>query len=154
MTWAVIRVRGVINIDRKISDTLKMLRLNQANHCVVIPETPTYKGMLQIVKDYVTWGEIDPKVMAELLKRRGKLLGGAGITDTAVKTNTGFESINAFCEALLSGQTSLKDFKDLKPVFRLSPPKKGYGGIKRAFSVGGSLGYRGDKINQLIRRML
>ena len=152
--WAVIRVRGIVNVDGKISDTLKMLRLNQSNHCVIIPDTPTYKGMLQVVKDYVTWGEVDPKVMAELLKRRGQLLGGAKVTDSAVKSSTGFDNLATYSQALLSGETKMKEFKTLKPVFRLSPPKKGYEGVKRAFTVGGALGYRGDKINQLIRRML
>ena len=43
----------------------------------------------------------------------------------------------------------------LKPFFRLNPPKKGYGrkGIKVPFSLGGALGNRGDKINDLIQRM-
>ena len=40
--------------------------------------------------------------------------------------------------------------------FRLNPPQKGYGrkGVKMPFSSGGALGYRGDKINDLIRRMV
>ncbi|MCG2827410.1 MAG: uL30 family ribosomal protein, partial [Thermoplasmatales archaeon] len=58
-TFAVVRVRGNININRGIKDTLKMLNLTKVNHCVFIPETKEYKGMLQKVKDYVTWGEID-----------------------------------------------------------------------------------------------
>ena len=39
---------------------------------------------------------------------------------------------------------------------RLSPPRKGYGrkGIKVSFKAGGALGYRGDKINDLVKRML
>jgi large subunit ribosomal protein L30 len=41
-------------------------------------------------------------------------------------------------------------------AFRLNPPRKGYGrkGIKVAFSQSGALGYRGEKINDLIKRML
>lgn len=43
-----------------------------------------------------------------------------------------------------------------KKFCRLNSPKKGYGrkGLKHAFAVGGALGYRGEKINDLIRRML
>ena len=93
MTWAVIRVRGKVNVDGKIKDTLKMLRLNQTNHCVIIPESATYKGMLQVVKDYVTWGEIESKTMSELLKKRGKLLGGAKLTDKAVKDTVGLKRL-------------------------------------------------------------
>ena len=43
-----------------------------------------------------------------------------------------------------------------KGYFRLNPPRKGYGrkGIKYNFKVGGALGYRKEKINDLIKRML
>ena len=41
-------------------------------------------------------------------------------------------------------------------AFHLNPPRKGFGrkGVKVPFSKGGALGYRGDKINDLIERML
>jgi large subunit ribosomal protein L30 len=40
--------------------------------------------------------------------------------------------------------------------FHLSPPKGGFErkGIKQGFSQGGVLGYRGSKINELIKKML
>ncbi|MCK5561102.1 MAG: 50S ribosomal protein L30, partial [Thermoplasmata archaeon] len=41
-----------------------------------------------------------------------------------------------------------------KPIIRLHPPRKGYEGIKRAYTVGGALGYRGKKINELLARMI
>ena len=46
--------------------------------------------------------------------------------------------------------------KKYKPYFRLKPPVKGYGkkGIKLHFKNGGALGYRADKINDLLKRMM
>jgi large subunit ribosomal protein L30 len=43
-----------------------------------------------------------------------------------------------------------------KGFFRLSPPKGGFErkGIKKAFTIGGALGYRGDKMKDLIKRMM
>lgn len=40
--------------------------------------------------------------------------------------------------------------------FRLQPPRKGFGrkGIKIPFRYGGGMGYRGDKINDLVQRMI
>lgn len=48
-----------------------------------------------------------------------------------------------------------KDGK-LKKYFLLHPPRGGFErkGIKTPFTTGGALGYRGDKINDLIKRML
>ena len=43
-----------------------------------------------------------------------------------------------------------------KPYFRLNPPLKGYGrkGIKKHFNIKGALGNRGEKINDLLQRMM
>jgi large subunit ribosomal protein L30 len=40
-------------------------------------------------------------------------------------------------------------------IISLHPPRKGFGrkGIKAPFSIGGALGYRGEKMNDLIERM-
>jgi len=50
----------------------------------------------------------------------------------------------------------LKEKRGEKGYFNLNSPKKGFGrkGIKTAFSVGGALGDRKEKINDLIERML
>ncbi|NUN11853.1 uL30 family ribosomal protein [Candidatus Micrarchaeota archaeon] len=58
MLIAIIRVRGSIGVTHKVAETMKQLHLTRKNHCVVIEETETLKGMLQKVKDYVTWGEL------------------------------------------------------------------------------------------------
>jgi len=154
MAYAVIRVRGKINVRKSINDTLKMLRLNRINHCVIIPESPEYKGMLKKAKDYITWGEIEPKVLEQLLTSRGKLLGDQPVTDKNMKAVSKFKSISQFSTEITTDKAKLTDIKELKPVLRLHPPRKGYEGIKRPFSLGGALGYRGDKINDLIRRMI
>jgi len=41
-------------------------------------------------------------------------------------------------------------------VFRMHPPRgaQGWGGIKRAFTIGGALGNRGQAITDLAQRML
>lgn len=55
-------------------------------------------------------------------------------------------------------EETLKEMEKRKKgkVYNLHPPRKGYGrkGIKVPFKVGGGLGYRGEKINDLIKRML
>ena len=50
----------------------------------------------------------------------------------------------------------MKDVEGLKPIFRLHPPRgsKGWGGIKRSYSVGGALGFRVDAIGDLADRMI
>ena len=152
MSWAVVRVRGEVNIKPKIKRTMKLMRLNRVNHCVIIPENETYKGMLNIIKDYVTWGEIAPETTQIMLESSGKKSGKSDFTKSDLKDSS-FNTIKALGKGLSEGKAVIGDIAELKPVFRLHPPRKGYEGIKRSFKEGGALGYRGEKINQLIRRM-
>src|SRR3989344_2722744 len=75
---AVVLVRGMVKVVKPVKETLAMLNLHRKNHCVVIDNTPVYKGMLIRVKDYITWGEIDDATFAELVQKRGQLLNGRG----------------------------------------------------------------------------
>ena len=61
-----------------------------------------------------------------------------------------------FAKALSSGEATMKDVTNLKPVLRLHPPRgsKGWGGIKRSYTVGGALGFRGEAIGDLVSRMM
>lgn len=154
MVYAVVRVRGTVNVRHDIKKTLEMLRLNKVNHCVIVDDNDTYKGMLQKAKDYITWGEIDEDTLAEMIRKRGRLIGDKPIDDDYVKNTTSYNSIEELARAIVEGKIRYKDLPDVKPVFRLSPPRKGYEGIKRAYTVGGALGYRGKEINDIIKRML
>ncbi|HEV8595721.1 MAG TPA: 50S ribosomal protein L30 [Thermoplasmata archaeon] len=154
MTYAVVRVRGHVNVNGQIRETLGYLRLNRTNHCVLLPKNATVEGMLHRAKDYVTWGEVDATVAAQLLVRRGRLAGNRPIDDAYVKANSKFPSLNSFAKALATDQATLGDVKGLKPVIRLHPARGGLGGIKQSVRAGGALGYRGAEINALLQRML
>ena len=111
---AIILIRGLQSANKEIKDTLKMLNIHKRNVCVVVDNAKNFLGMINKVRNYVTYGEINEETL-KLLKKKGD---------------------NRF--------------------YRLNSPRKGYGkkGIKDDFSKGGALGYRGEKINDLIKRML
>ena len=119
--YLVIRIRGTTGVKQGIASTLEMLRLNRISHAVLVDENPSYKGMLQKAKDYITWG-------------------------------TDYSTFEELANALLNGELKAQDI-DMKPVFRLHPPRKGYKGIRHSVNEGGSLGYRGEDINNLAKRM-
>lgn len=151
---AAIRIRGHVNVNRDIEATMKMLHLTRANHCSLIKETPSYLGMLQKVKDYITYGQLSAEVLSELITKRGRLVGDTPVTDQYIKENTNYESIETFSEAVVCGGADLRDIPDIKPVFRLHPPIKGHKSIKRHFAAGGALGNRDKAIDDLVRRMI
>ena len=76
-----------------------------------------------------------------------------GIKNPKRKEKTKFKSIDDFAKAFANFKAELKDIPNLEPVFRLHPPRKGYRKIKRSFSEGGALGYRGKEIGSLLYRM-
>jgi large subunit ribosomal protein L30 len=154
MAYTIIRLRGTQNLNPKTKDTLKYMRLNRVNHAVVLPESDTTKGMLQVAKDYVTWGEVDAKTLAQVIRTRGRLVGDNPITDAHVAKHTSFKTIDALAEAIVSGKAAYRDVPDVKPIFRLHPARHGLEGIKRSVQAGGALGYRGATINDLLGRML
>ena len=138
---AVVRVRGGINVNQKIKDTFNLLRLYNKNYCVVLNNTQVIMGMVNKIKDYITWGEINDEIYNLLIEKRGQEYKG--------REKDSKEKINYKKFIVINN-------KKYKPFFRLNPPRKGYGrkGIKIAFKVGGALGYRAEKINELIKRMI
>ncbi|CAD7767889.1 50S ribosomal protein L30 [Candidatus Methanoperedenaceae archaeon GB37] len=151
--YVAIRLRGGVNARHDIKETLRLLRLNRVNHCVVVDETPHYKGMLQKVAGYIAWGEVSSESLALLLKHRGELARGVKLTDEYIREKTDYGSIDDFSLAVLRGDADLKDIPGLSPVFRLHPPRKGHRGIKKSYREGGALGYHGNEITRLIKKM-
>ena len=154
MTYAVIRVRGQPDVSYDIEYTMGLLGVNRVNHCAIVPENASTKGMLQKVKDYTTYGEINAETLAQLIRVRGRLSGDRMITDEYLAENSDFKTVEELAKAIIENDYRMKDVEAAKPVFRLHPPVKGYEGNKRSYKNGGALGYRGEAINDLIARML
>ena len=152
---AVVRIRGSKGLRKEVKDTMNMLRLYKQNNCIVIDNSPNMIGMLKKTKDYLTWGEIDEKTFKELLLKRGKTIGKKKLTEDYIKEKTKL-SADEFVKEFFDFKKTLKEIYGLKLFFKLRPPVKGFErkGIKVPFSMGGVLGYRKEKINDLIIRML
>jgi len=140
--YAVVRVRGPVNVKKDIEDTLEFLRLNRVNHCVLVPNDKSHSGMLHKAEECITWGEINQTTLEKLLFKRGSL-DGSRIEKVKV---------GELAKKIISAGRITKD-SGLEPVFRLNPPSKGYKAIRR-FYPKGALGYRGEEINELLKRMI
>ncbi|MCI0503190.1 uL30 family ribosomal protein [Candidatus Micrarchaeota archaeon] len=143
MKYAVIRVRGVRKIAPRINKSLELLRLERPNHCVLVEDSPQNKGMLEKAKDYVTYGPVAEETIAMLLQKRGRK--GASLLRSVLKE----EEVKKAATEIFSGK---KTSEFANPVFRLSPPSRGYRDTKRSFPQG-DLGKRGE-MDSLLRRMI
>ncbi len=144
---AVIRVRGKRGLKPKISLTTQLLRLFKPNHCVVIDDTPSYRGMLLKAKDYLTWGEISEQTFAKMLYKRGEV--GSKKFKEVFKE----QDAQSISKDFFSGKIKLSD-KNISPVFRLNPPGENRS-LKRKFTVFGRLGERSkEDIETLLKNMV
>ncbi|MHC1605355.1 MAG: 50S ribosomal protein L30 [Candidatus Methanofastidiosia archaeon] len=149
---AVIRVRGNVGVRGSIKDTLRMLKLTRVNHCVVVDDRESYMGMFQKAKDYITYGEIDMETLEKLIVKWGRLPGNGKIDENLIKEKTGL-LCGDFIKAIMEFEHEINEL-GIKEVFRLHPPRRGYENIKKGFMQSGSLGYRGQQINDLLKKML
>ena len=151
---ALVQLRGEVNVNRDIRDTLQMLNLGRVNHATLVPETPAYEGMIAKVNDYVARGTPSQEMVELLLETRGRPAEGDGsIDDEWVDEHTDYDSISALAEALVAEETTLQD-AGLSPTLRLHPPRGGHDGVKQPVVTGGQIGvHEGEEIDSLLEAM-
>jgi large subunit ribosomal protein L30 len=151
---AVVRVRGIPTASSDVRRTLDMLHLCRTSHATLVDDRPAYTGMLRTAQHYVTWGEITKETLVALIREKGRLMGDRKLTDEYVQ-KAGYKTLNDLAEAIYKAEVDYKSLQGIKPVFRLHPPSKGYRGqVKKSYRMGGATGYRGEAINDLIKRMI
>jgi large subunit ribosomal protein L30 len=149
-----VRIRGLSDISQEVKDTLNMLRLTRNCHATLLDDRPGYVGMLKKSKDCLTWGEVSQENILHLIEKRGRLIGDKRFTGEYAK-ELGYESLDDLAESIFNVNVEFNSLPEVKPVFRLRPPKKGFKGkIKRSYASGGEAGYRGEAINDLLKRMV
>lgn len=148
------RIRGTISASMQARETLQMLHLTRNNYAVLIDDRPSYLGMLKAARDYITYGEASKELVTMMIREKGRIVGDKKLTDEYAQ-KARFTSLDDLAEATHSCRFEYWKLPSIQPVFRLHPPSKGFKGkIKRGYGSGGELGYRGEKINELLRRML
>lgn len=150
----VVKIRGTVSAQRETRETLDFLHLVHTNHAVLIDSRPAYKGMLQRVNSYITYGEPSKETVVMMLQKRARLLGAKKLTEEYLQ-KAGYKSFDELAQAILDCKVQFGKLPDIEPRFKLHPPSKGYKGkTKRGFNAGGEAGYRGEAINKLVQRMV
>jgi large subunit ribosomal protein L30 len=150
----VVKIRGTVEAQKEARITLELLRLTHTNHAVLIDSRPAYKGMLQRINSYVTYGEPTKETVALMLQKRGRLAGAKKLSDEYLQ-KAGYKTVEDLAEAIVNCKVEYGKLPDVEPRFKLHPPSKGYKGkTKQGFNAGGEAGYRGEAINDLVKRMV
>jgi large subunit ribosomal protein L30 len=140
MTIAAIRIIGMNKMDSKIEDTLQRLRLRKKYTLVFIKETPDMLGMLEKIKNFIAYGKVEEKTIAEVIKARGKVLG-----DTKAKV----KDSEKIAKEMIAGK-NLEELK-IKPFFGMHPAR---GGIDTKHHYPKGVIGKHEDISKLIMKML
>jgi large subunit ribosomal protein L30 len=134
-----IRIAGQVGLNEDVNETLFRIRLRRKYSAVLIKPSKENLKILRNVRNQIAYGDIDSTTLKKLIEKRG----------IPIKRNAKInpETIIAQLE---------KDSKklDIKPFFRLHPPRGGIESKKHAGVGKGVLGDNKKKINDLVKRML
>jgi large subunit ribosomal protein L30 len=70
---AVIRIKGQVKVRKVITETLNRLGLKTKYSCIIIEKPKTEQlGMIEKVRDFVAFGELNSETHKKLVEARGK----------------------------------------------------------------------------------
>lgn len=147
---AIIRLRGPSGMSYENEYTLKLLNLKRANHATILNFSKNLIGILRKVNGFITWGEINKETLFKLLSKKSNLT-------LEMIEKAGYKSLEELVNSLHKGEINISKLKKIgfKPIFRLHPSSHGFKkSIKRKIKTNGEAGYRGEKINDLLNRMI
>lgn len=152
-----VRIRGTATDDPDVRKTMEILKMENTFRARLLENTPSTEGMLRTAKNLVAWGQISPEVLETLLRKRAEREGERGLDDDFAKVFFKRPSVADLANSIAAGEIPIRDLwsAGIKPGFRLHPPKGGFKrSTRRAATDGGELGYRGEDVNSLVRRMI
>jgi large subunit ribosomal protein L30 len=151
--YLVVRIKGQADVPYWASTTMTLLKLDKKYRATILPAKENTLGMLNKVKHYISWIELDAELAKEILDKKARKSGYKKITPEDLK-EIGFNSIDELATALAEGKATLSKLKPLKPWFALSPPRHGFKrSTKKLYGQKGILGLN-KELGTIVRRMI
>jgi ribosomal protein L30/L7E len=69
---AIVRIAGQVGLDKGIKETFRRLNLPRKYSCVLVEPTEEKLGMINNIKNFIAFGEIDEKTLSDLKEKREK----------------------------------------------------------------------------------
>ena len=151
--YLVVRIKGQADVPYWATTTLNLLKLEKKFRATIVPSKDNTLGMLNKVKHYVSWQEVDVSLVKELLEKKCRKSGYKKVTSEDLKS-IGFKTIDELAKSLAEGKTTLKKLPPLKPWFALAPPRHGFKrSTKKLYTDKGVLG-NNKELSVLVRNMI
>ena len=157
----VIRIRGIIGMSPKVKKILQLLRLRQLHSGVFVKLTGATTKMLRLVEPYIAYGEPNLKSVRECIYKRG--YGKVNKKRVPIDNNAVVEDVLGKYD-IICVEDLIHEIYTVGPHFReaanflwpvkLSSPTGGFKAKLLHYNEGGDAGYRGEKIHELVKKML
>lgn len=151
--YLVVRIKGQADVPHWATTTMTLLKLDKKYRATILPAKDNTLGMLNKIKHYISWIELDADLAKDLLNSKARKSGYQKITSEDLK-ELGFSSVDELATALAEGKATLSKLKPLKPWFALAPPRHGFKrSTKRLYGQKGILGLN-KELGTIVRRMI
>jgi len=148
----VVNLRGLVNTRAPVRTMLDQMKVGRRFNATIVPNDEVHLGMLNLAKEHLAWCELNLGIAEKLLNARAEISSGTRVSESQIVKDHG--SFHDIASKLESGEIKLSSINEIRPFFRLSPPRGGFKrSIRRQFRDGGILGPNED-LASLVEKML
>ena len=148
-------------IPKEIQTILAKLHLKELNNAIILFYNKDNFKMVKLIESYVTWGFINKYMIEDLLRKRGSVTFGNNepneLNNVDIENSLGKLGIVCIEDIIfeLSKETqNAKEVLGYLGYFKLEKNDDGFEKANISFEKGGNQGFRGDKINALLKKMI
>ena len=148
-------------IPKEIQTILAKFHLKELNNAIILFYNKDNFKMVKLIESYVTWGFINKYMIEDLLRKRGSVTFGNNepneLNNVDIENSLGKLGIVCIEDIIfeLSKETqNAKEVLGYLGYFKLEKNDDGFDKANISFEKGGNQGFRGDKINALLKKMI
>ncbi len=158
----IIRICGLWSrIPKEIQLILSKLNLKEMYNAIILFYNKENLKMIKLIESYITWGYIKKNLIEDLLRKRGSVIIGNNepnlLENIQIENALGKYGIICLEDIIheLTYETKNSPFiLQFLGYFKLSRKDEGFDKVNIPFNKGGNQGFRGEKINSLLKLMI
>lgn len=152
MAYLVVRIRGTVNVPYWANTTLESLNLSRKFRATIVPESTEYVGMLNKIRQLVTWCRVDIETVKDLLDKKGRKTGSQPLKKSDLPSQ--YDNVDKLASDIASDIVVLSKLNGIKPWFALNPPHGGFKkSVKKQATQNGILG-ENKLLIDLVKKMM
>ena len=148
-------------IPKEIQLILAKFHLKELNNAIILFYNMENFKMVKLIESYVTWGYINKYLIEDLLRKRGSVTLGNNepneLDNVQIENSLGRLGIVCIEDIIFELTKETKNARDVLNYlgyFKLEKNDDGFEKANISFEKGGNQGFRGDKINALLKKMI